>query len=758
MLRKVRERLRNLRTRGGGEARGGGSSGGGVGGTARTASSSPRAPQRMWTFGSLGRRRDQRDTEAALELALGIGEEDHAAVGRSVYASGSISPDARTRKRARRFRPLSPAPLAHRAMSAHARTNAAGGMRGKATETRSADDAHIDEEAVSSVPSTHISNDDFLNDAVPVEITRRPAADRRVGMREADVADPPAIVDVDTASVEPVPAASPRIAQDRAQSPIAHSVASAPPSFGTVSASSRRRSALWKPMPGGALAFVREVCHGNTGPSRVAAAHALAITARAHVSNAAHAVTSVERALEAVREAATQLPSARMARFEALLFASDPQFDAPQVDRSFRDLHWKERVCDIEALLAEQRVDAAVSGVEALLADDDYATCESHVSQSVARLSDAIATRLVDACPYETPAAAASCATLLSRLERPDAACAVVLRTAAHILALRLARLPSAVDTRACDIARRVQLALQVGRTQVIDALRAVEAVPLSSARRAALFAAWAAAQTDIIYRSHVRAVIRSPDRAALLQVAAAARMRIDAKKDESAAEATAVFSARVLTNARTHIRQLSRDATLQLLRAATRATRDATHVRSRAASPPRELLALSREVRATLDSLAPIMKELPSLDVHALDIGVARALVAYADRLITAVEADGEAEKREGALRTALQCLGANASEALRASRARAPNAQDVVAALSTAHFVQLRHLAVSLRDNLDDDDAIVEEDVHVRASDAASVSFSFDDALPYVADADIRENARQLLAQHRRVAPAAA
>lgn len=719
MLRKVRERLRNLRTRGT-QAAAGGSTG---------STPSPRAPQRMWTFGSLGRRRDHADFGAR-----GSAGSSGLRSATAHPSSGGISPvDAlgaiRTRKRARKTRtqadiaPVIPTPRAEGS----------------------------DEEAVSSVPSTHISNDDFLNDAVPVEITRRTGADRVVGRVDASN---DAVVEIDLPEPPraPVPArpSSPGTSFP-APPPSSAANSSAPPSFGTASVSSRRRSMLWKAAPDGALAHAREACVARTHIARVDAAHALASSARQHVAEATRAADELECAVTAVREAACALPSTRMARFENLLFATDPQFGGGHHDDSndvsIRDLNWKERIWDVEAMLAEQRVNAAVGAVETLLKDEEYASCKDHIVCSVESLVDEIAHLLVSACPYESAEAASKCAGHLVRLGKSETACTIVLRTAEHLLALKLSRL----QTAGADLARHIQLILQLSYAHLADTFKAVDKIDVGDTRRAELFTAWATAQTDHVYRAFIRPPIshaRGLDTGALLQIASAVLGRSandpDRVRDarQAAGTARALFRARLMSNLRAHLADIMRDVRLSLQRSAARAEHDAAHVRARAPGPPREMQALAQEIRVTVEALLPVLRELPSLDEGALDNTVAQALLSYAQRLWDAVRTDGGNEREP--LQRALEFLDKNAGDVLKRHRMSAPCWRAAAELLASGDLQRIAQMA-------DEEDAGEErrKDVGVTRLGNSDIKFMPTE----LDDAELREKARLMLAQQRRV-----
>lgn len=755
MLRNFRDKLRALRHRGAGDS------------PARTPSNIPRRPQRLRTPGRF--RRGQ----------LESGSPGGAASGTADAARASPGPPRMPRPA---FSPRTPVAVA-------------------ADNSEPPSDGT---EAVSSIPSTNISNDGFLDDEVPVEVTRRPAADRaREGLRAALRQESVPAAATLVASPDPSrrlslePGVEPRSGGTTANgtpAPPAPSPAGTPAaqphSFGSASAPSRRRSALWAAArPNSAVAAAREACTAPSPVARVAAAGILADAAHAHAAEIDPALTALRAAVGSVRAEAAALPTARAPRFERLLFASDPRFGsggppstaAPSArtgepDVSFRDLGWCERIWDIEALLAEHRLDAAVAGVEELRSDDEFSSATPATQSHLDDLCGQLADRLV-ALPVESADAAAACAQHLSRLGRPETGARVVLRTAERLLQSKLTRLALSAKL---DLPRHVHLVLRLALAQLCAAHAALSELPLPAAAKAGTFVGWATSQTDAMYRQFVRSKLtfaRGLDGGALLRIAAAiqgaaavspAALRRTASlggaplpsadpKDPARAPA-AVFRARLLAAARAHLASVARDLRASLLRAASSARADAAHVRARERGPPRMAAALARDVDAAAAALSPVLREVPALDDGAVDGAIAHALLVYTAGLCRAVRNDartaGSEHGQPPAVREATGFLAKAVSDAIRKHALPAPAARRAAALIVhggsddavLAVVEQAKKAAAGQADP-----------AHGRLSegDAAVAAEAVENA---AGEADVREQARQMLAQQRRVAAAAA
>ncbi len=590
--------------------------------------------------------------------------------------------------------------------------------------------------------STHVSNDDFLNDdAIP--ITQNPEASSGAVPRISNEDD----------GAPPRPDSPPQQGSSSVAAPGAAAVLSAPLSFGTVSASSKRRNSMWKAEPDNALAAIREACMGATNNVRVDAARKVVAAARQRVNELEGAMASLKESVEAVRSSAQSLPSTRMPRYEHLMFASDPEFGgaahhhsasaqdgtggAGDEDRSFRDLIWSERIWDVEAMLAEHRLDAAVTAVESLLADDGYDSCSQTVSGKVNKLADLIGHQLVARCPCSSAEDARAFAALLVRLDKADTACTVVLQTAEELLHSKLVWVQPNANN---DLARYVQTVLQWTSAHFDDTHAAVENIPLSDAARAERFVSWTTAQTDRVYRGFVRSSVslaRGLNGGAFLQIASAIH------SNGVGGAASALFRARLLSNLRAHLWDVARDVADAMTRCAIVEKMD------NETWPPRAAQTLVRDADSAMGALAPVLRSLPALDEGEVDEVMANALMTYATRLYA--NDDAQVGKT-------LAYVGKNVGESVKRHGMNAPRTGRWAGLLTTASKEKIMQQVQTQRDN-GERKKTIERRASVGVTRLNLDDFTQEAVNTTEADeAELKEKARQMLAQHRWAAAAAA
>lgn len=654
MLRKVRERLRTLRTRAGSQANNASAN------AASSLAPSATVPQRMWTFG----RRRERDPES---ISGATSRMDSASSPLRTSSPNRSARIADKLKLARRPRALvSPAEVEQAA----AMTNAKAPRQRMLPPPPATQGFSIRKTSEISIPS-------FLNDSVPVEPIpsdeRNPSNDQNdlvpdvlgdnYRLKRASDADNDFINAKDEKknkkSIRP---SSPTAVQPQLQRALSANVGpnapislldglSAPLSYGATATESRR-STVWKAEPDHSHKLARDASMAVTHEERVDAAHALTAAAEKQATNLELAVGALKSSVDIVREEARLLPSTRMPRYERLMFTTagaggsmngnsigntmNDEIDASHHEheekaRSLRDLGWSEKVWDIESMLAERRLDAAVTAIESLLSADHDHSFEHNqpIPTHVAGLVDEISGLLVARSPFDCAEKAKEHAQLLVRLGKADLGCTVIERTAEDLFHAKLSRLQPASGI---DLARYVHTVLQLTCASLEETHTALASIPLDDVARAERIVAWSTSQTDKVYRAFIRSCIshaRGLDGGALLQIVSAIHARAatetsgeDAYPPFSGA-AAALFRARLLSNLRAHLRDIAHDTREALGRF--------TLGEVSASWPPREAQTLVRSVDAVASALAPVLRELPALDEGEFDAVFTYVIITYA-------------------------------------------------------------------------------------------------------------------------------
>lgn len=286
------------------------------------------------------------------------------------------------------------------------------------------------DDSFSSLPSTHASRDPFLNDDVPVDISRLDTKEDRpypLGYRTSDSFNRP----IDS---RPRGEDSPRSIHSNT--------------------TSRKRSSLWKrkydPHNEFQAPHEREILkaialsEASAKEHNVHAAQQLTAIVDDQVSELDDVLADVDKQVECARIVAEKLPSVRDPRFEPYLRIKgagdedEVSIVKDEAEQSTEEMVWTERVWDVEELVAEKQFEDAVAGIEKLQKDDIESLTSPRIFAKFQSLTLQLVSEMSSCCTRGGADAAAVFAPLLGRLGMADHARQVVLDSAQSELAVEL--------------------------------------------------------------------------------------------------------------------------------------------------------------------------------------------------------------------------------------------------------------------------------------------------------------------------------
>ena len=265
-----------------------------------------------------------------------------------------------------------------------------------------------------------------------------------------------------------------------------------------------------------------------------------------------------------------------------------------------------------------------------------------------------------------------------------------------------------------------------------------MESIPLSPAARAERFVAWTTAQTDRVYRGFVRSSVslaRGLDGGAFLQIASAIH------SNGVGGAASALFRARLLSNLRAHLWDVARDVADAMTRYAV------VEKLGNETWPPRAAQTLVRDADSAMGALAPVLRSLPALDEGEVDEVLANALVTYAARLYSGNDTQ---------VARTLAYVGKNVGESVKRHGMNAARTASSASLLLSADKQRIVQQAGIQRENGERKKKI-ERRASVGVTRLATEDVMQDVVKTTDADeAELKEKARQMLAQHRWAAAA--
>lgn len=399
------------------------------------------------------------------------------------------------------------------------------------------------DDSFSSIPSTHASKDPFLNDDVPVDISRSENTDR------------------------------PRKEDDSVKS---NAEPGSPPASFSSASTVRKRSSLWKRSydPEADFQSVHErdilkavsLSEAAVKNDDVRCAQQLAHIVNAQVDEFTSAVQQVQTDGAQAREFARTLPVARDSRFRGLLDVKMDGDSVREADRSLRDMRCTEQLWDLEACMVEKRYEDCVSAVHKLggMSDKMSARAEGRFKQ----LRDELIGELGSLCAT-MPHAAETYAPLLKSLEAGEEGRCRVLEDMKRELFAELRH----AATHSHDAAA---LYLNMMLNKTVGLFRRANemymALSFAGDHNSRGFLLWMVEQSDRVYEEFVRPVLSKvckADAITILKVIEAAQERrepTDQPMRGGEASVVSVFQTRVKALMRGDMEGAVREAERQLV------------------------------------------------------------------------------------------------------------------------------------------------------------------------------------------------
>lgn len=288
----------------------------------------------------------------------------------------------------------------------------------------------------------------------------------------------------------------------------------------------------------------------------------------AQIRGLSTAIADVARRVEDAKTLASDLPSSRDPNYAQLLY-SDPDGLSSDAERVFLELHWTERVWDLEAMLAEKRYADAVTAIEKLQQDGVaggspriYGKLHALLIQAVSEMSSVCANGTTDAVGLFAP--------LLARLGMADHARLVVLASARAELVAELRTLSAnsqELPPRLVNVILDKTLAI-FRRTHAVHA----QITSRSNASNSSSFVAWIVEQCDTVYADFVSPVLvrmRKADPVTILATIEAARRRkvfVEDPLQQDEKSLVALLEIRITTHIRKELDEPIREAERQLV------------------------------------------------------------------------------------------------------------------------------------------------------------------------------------------------
>lgn len=417
------------------------------------------------------------------------------------------------------------------------------------------------EDSFSSLPSTHASRDPFLNDDVPVEISRKDGRHDRPRRREDDIFV--------------------RGLADARSNPD-----QSPPASLSSSGTLRKRCSLWKPSydpqnehhTPHERDILRAVALSEAAVKdrSVRAAHQLVALVDVQIHQLDDVVTAVHARVENARQVAETLPSTRDPPFQPLLHTPGdlkkrlPSAAKADAERVFHELHWTERVWDLEGLLAEKRYEDGVATVEKLNADGVATSGSARTAGKFQSLSAQLVAEMSLCCAQGGSDKAAVFAPLLGRLGKASHARKVILDSAAADLISELKHITSVNPERT---PRSVNIILDITLAIYRRAHDVYSKVSSRDSHDSSSFVAWLIEQTDIVYKEFVSPVLAKMDKAdpvtILSTIEATRNRRLRHGGPRSATSLVALLETRVTSHVKKDLESPIREAERQLVESA---------------------------------------------------------------------------------------------------------------------------------------------------------------------------------------------
>lgn len=428
------------------------------------------------------------------------------------------------------------------------------------------------DDSFSSLPSTHASKDPFLNDDVPIEISRLEAREDRpragpiaVGRR-----------DDDGPGLRSGPTDVPFGLASRGEM-------SSPPASMSSTSTFRKRSSLWKRTydPENEFQSIHErqilkavaLSEAAVKERSVAAAQQLARIVAMQVGELDLALAEVEKHVEFAGGVARALPSTRDARFEGLLYGDKEEGveagDRVEAERVFLELQWTERVWDVEAMVIEKRFEESVAAVEKLNEDGIGESASPRTRGKFEGIVERLVKDIGEFCTRGGAATAAIYSPLLARVGMAEHAREVVLNAAESELMDILEEITGAgmeVMPRTVTIVLDRTLGM-FQQTYAVYTRISDGGLPNSS-----FFVAWVVDMSDKVYAKFVSPILTKMRRAdpvkilATIEAARYPRENQDGGFQRNGESLAALLVTRITTHLRKDLDGPIRDAERQLM------------------------------------------------------------------------------------------------------------------------------------------------------------------------------------------------
>lgn len=417
------------------------------------------------------------------------------------------------------------------------------------------------DDSFSSLPSTHASRDPFLNDDVPVDISRLDTREDRSRPSGHCASD-----------------SFPRPLDNRPHgedSP--KSVAS--------NTTSRKRSSLWKrkydPHNEFQAPHEREILkaialsEASVKEHNVHAAQQLNVIIEDQVSELDEVLADIDKRVDCARIVADKLPSIRDPRFEPYLRirgSSDEDESASvnnEIEQSNGGIPWTERVWDIEELIAEKQFEDAVASIEKLQKDNIESFASPRIFSKFQSLILQLVSEMSSCCTQGGADSAAVFAPLLGRLGMADHARQVVLDSAQSELTVELRYI---VADRQDVTPRCVNMILDKTLSIFRYTYDVYMKITSSQSTNASSFVAWIVEQSDQVYAEFVSPALgrmKKADPVTILATIEAIRHRRLYKQSPVVKDVKSLISlleTRMATHIRKELDGPIRDAERQLM------------------------------------------------------------------------------------------------------------------------------------------------------------------------------------------------
>lgn len=411
------------------------------------------------------------------------------------------------------------------------------------------------DDSFSSLPSTHASRDPFLNDDVPIEISRlevREDRPRATSVKKEDEANWTKNI-VGESLVK------------------ANLDVGSPPASLSSTSTLRKRSSLWKRTydPDSEFQSRHErlilkavsLSEAAVKEKSVVAAQQLGSIVAAQAGELDEVLGEVEKKVVHARVVAEHLPSTRDVRFETLLYGGEgaggdgrDNMAKAEAEKMFLELQWTEKVWDVEAMVAEKRFKNCVHTIEKLNRDGINESASPRTLGRYQNIVQQLVVELSRCCTQGGGETAGIFAPLLARVGMAEHARRVVLRSAEAEL---IAELQAVTAPENEVMPRTVSLLLDktlemFKRTHVV-----YSQISQGGSQNSSYFVAWVVEQSDKIYAGFVSPILtkmRKADPVMILETIEAARHRKvheEARLQRDGESLVALLETRITTHIR---------------------------------------------------------------------------------------------------------------------------------------------------------------------------------------------------------------